>query len=83
MRLGLAQLNTLVGDLAGNRRKIIDAYTALVAQGAELVVFPEARRLRLSAARPAVQAALRARRGRIARRDRRRRGRRARRHRHR
>jgi NAD+ synthase (glutamine-hydrolysing) len=41
MRLGLAQLNTIVGDLAGNRRKILDAYTALVAQGAELVVFPE------------------------------------------
>ena len=41
MRLGLAQLNSTVGDLAGNRRKILDAYTALVAQGAELVVFPE------------------------------------------
>ncbi len=41
MRLGLAQLNTIVGDLAGNRRLIIDAYTRLVAQGAELVVFPE------------------------------------------
>jgi len=41
MRLGLAQLNPTVGDLAGNRRKIIDAYAALVAQGAELVVFPE------------------------------------------
>ncbi len=41
MRLGLAQLNTIVGDLAGNRRKILDAYTALVAQGAELVVYPE------------------------------------------
>ncbi|HTQ29581.1 MAG TPA: NAD+ synthase [Opitutaceae bacterium] len=41
MRLGLAQLNTIVGDFAGNRRKILDAYTALVAQGAELVVFPE------------------------------------------
>ena len=41
MRLGLAQLNPTVGDLAGNRRKILDAYTALVAQGAELVVFPE------------------------------------------
>ncbi len=41
MRLGLAQLNPIVGDLAGNRRKIIDAYAALVAQGAELVVFPE------------------------------------------
>ncbi len=41
MRLGLAQLNTIVGDFAGNRRKILDAYAALVAQGAELVVFPE------------------------------------------
>ena len=41
MRLGLAQFNPIVGDLVGNRRKIIAAYTALVAQGAELVVFPE------------------------------------------
>jgi NAD+ synthase (glutamine-hydrolysing) len=41
MRLGLAQLNPIVGDLAGNRRRILEAYAALVAQGAELVVFPE------------------------------------------
>jgi NAD+ synthase (glutamine-hydrolysing) len=41
MRLGLAQINTTVGDLAGNRRKILAAYVALAAQGAELVVFPE------------------------------------------
>lgn len=41
MRLGLAQLNTTVGDLAGNRRKILDAYQRLVQQGAELVIFPE------------------------------------------
>jgi NAD+ synthase (glutamine-hydrolysing) len=41
MRLGFAQLNTIVGDLAGNRRKIIDAYTRLAAEGAELVIFPE------------------------------------------
>ncbi len=41
MRLGLAQLNPIVGDLAGNRRRILDAYAALVARGAELVVFPE------------------------------------------
>jgi NAD+ synthase (glutamine-hydrolysing) len=41
MRLGLAQINTTVGDLAGNRRKILDAYARLVAQGAELVIFPE------------------------------------------
>ncbi len=41
MRIGLAQLNTTVGDLPGNRRLILDAYRTLVAQGAELVVFPE------------------------------------------
>jgi NAD+ synthase (glutamine-hydrolysing) len=41
MRIGLAQLNTTVGDLTGNRRLILDAYHALVAQGAELVVYPE------------------------------------------
>jgi NAD+ synthase (glutamine-hydrolysing) len=41
MRIGLAQINPTVGDLPGNRRLILDAYTNLVAQGAELVVFPE------------------------------------------
>ena len=41
MRIGLAQLNTTVGDLSGNRRLILDAYKTLVAAGAELVVFPE------------------------------------------
>ena len=41
MRLGLAQINSTIGDLPGNRRRILDAYTALVAQGADLVVFPE------------------------------------------
>ena len=41
MRLGLAQINTTVGDLAGNTRLILDAYRTLVGRGAELVVFPE------------------------------------------
>ena len=41
MRIGLAQLNPIVGDLAGNRRRILESYSTLVAQGAELVVFPE------------------------------------------
>lgn len=41
MRIGLAQLNTIVGDLPGNRDKILAAYRDLVAQGAELVVYPE------------------------------------------
>jgi NAD+ synthase (glutamine-hydrolysing) len=41
MRIGLAQINTTVGDLSGNSRRILDAYRALAAQGAELVLFPE------------------------------------------
>jgi NAD+ synthase (glutamine-hydrolysing) len=41
MRIGLAQLNPIVGDLAGNRRKILEAYASLVAQRAEFIVFPE------------------------------------------
>jgi NAD+ synthase (glutamine-hydrolysing) len=41
MRLGLAQINTTVGDLAGNRRLILDSYRELARRGAELVVFPE------------------------------------------
>lgn len=41
MRVGFAQLNTIVGDLPGNRRKIIEAYQSLSSEGAELVVFPE------------------------------------------
>lgn len=41
MRIGIAQLNTIVGDLAGNRRKILTAYHELCSEGAELVLFPE------------------------------------------
>lgn len=41
MRLGLAQINTIVGDLAGNRRRILGAYEELVRRGAQLVVLPE------------------------------------------
>jgi len=41
MRIGLAQINTTVGDLSGNRDIILRAYHELVAAGAELVVFPE------------------------------------------
>jgi NAD+ synthase (glutamine-hydrolysing) len=41
MHLGLAQINTTVGDLSGNCRRIINAYRTLVDRGAELVVFPE------------------------------------------
>jgi NAD+ synthase (glutamine-hydrolysing) len=41
MRIGLAQINSIVGDLAGNRQRILDAYRKLVSEGAQLVLFPE------------------------------------------
>ena len=41
MKLGIAQLNHVVGDLEGNAAGILDAYRKLVADGAELVVTPE------------------------------------------
>jgi NAD+ synthase (glutamine-hydrolysing) len=41
MRIGLAQLNPTVGDLAGNLRRLIAAYHELVDGGAELVITPE------------------------------------------
>ncbi|MEX0323455.1 MAG: NAD+ synthase [Puniceicoccaceae bacterium] len=41
MKIGLAQINTIVGDLPGNRAKIIDSYKQLVDEGADIVVFPE------------------------------------------
>ncbi len=41
MKIGIGQINTTVGDLAGNRERILRAYHELVDQGAELIVFPE------------------------------------------
>ena len=41
MRLALAQLNAVVGDLDGNRDLIVDAIREARAAGADLVVFPE------------------------------------------
>ena len=41
MRIGIAQLNSTVGDLAGNLALAIDAYEQLVGQGVDLVVYPE------------------------------------------
>lgn len=41
MKIGLAQINTTVGDLAGNQQLIASAYKQLLTAGAELVVFPE------------------------------------------
>jgi NAD+ synthase (glutamine-hydrolysing) len=41
MNIGLAQINTTVGDFSGNKRLILDAYHSLVKQGAEMVLTPE------------------------------------------
>lgn len=41
MKIGIAQINTTVGDLSGNSRRILTAYHALVEDGADLVLFPE------------------------------------------
>ena len=41
MHIGIAQINTTVGDLSGNRQRILNAYRQLVADGADLIVYPE------------------------------------------
>ena len=41
MKVGIAQINHVVGDLDGNSKSILDAYRKLVEQGAELVLTPE------------------------------------------
>lgn len=41
MNIGIAQINTTVGDLEGNTTRILHAYRNLVQQGAEIVITPE------------------------------------------
>jgi len=41
VKIGFAQLNTTVGDLRGNQRRILSAYHDLAARGADLVLTPE------------------------------------------
>ncbi len=41
MKVALAQINTIVGDLAGNEAKILAAYQRGVAAGVNIVVMPE------------------------------------------
>src|SRR4249919_882025 len=41
LRVAAAQIDTVVGDLAGNARRVLDAYDAAEAVGCDLVVFPE------------------------------------------
>jgi NAD+ synthase (glutamine-hydrolysing) len=41
LRVAMAQINTTVGDLDGNRRKVLHYLRRARAQGADVVVFPE------------------------------------------
>ena len=41
MKVGVAQINTTVGDLAGNSVKILNAYREAVRNGADIVLTPE------------------------------------------
>jgi len=41
MKIGIAQINSTVGDLTGNLLLASNAYSQLILDGAELVIFPE------------------------------------------
>ena len=41
MRLALAQINTVVGDLDGNRERIVRRLAEARDEGADLILFPE------------------------------------------
>jgi NAD+ synthase (glutamine-hydrolysing) len=41
MKIGIAQINAVVGDFPGNAKRILAAYRECLEQGAELVVTPE------------------------------------------
>ena len=41
MKIALCQINSIIGDITGNKNKIIEWYHKSVSQGAELVMFPE------------------------------------------
>jgi len=41
MKVAMAQIDTTVGDLAGNEGKVLAAYSRAAAEGVDLVMFPE------------------------------------------
>jgi len=41
LRIGIAQINTTVGDLAGNRQRILKAIDVARSSGVDLIAFPE------------------------------------------
>ncbi|MEN8192994.1 MAG: NAD+ synthase [Bacteroidota bacterium] len=41
MKIALGQINPIIGDIEGNKKKIIDGYQKGVNEGVDLVIFPE------------------------------------------
>ena len=41
MKIGIAQLNSIVGDVSGNAESIVLAYNELVSKGADIVITSE------------------------------------------
>ena len=41
MKIAISQINTIIGDFAGNREKILEYTNKALANGADIVVFPE------------------------------------------
>ena len=41
MKVALAQINTTVGDIDGNTQTILDRIARGIAEGADMIVFPE------------------------------------------
>lgn len=41
MKIGLCQVNPIIGDIEGNKTKILDGYFNGVKEGVDLVIFPE------------------------------------------
>ena len=60
LRVALAQVGAVVGDLDGNSARISEALDEAERAGADLAVLPRARHLRLPAGGPAAQAGVRA-----------------------
>jgi len=41
MKIALCQMNPIIGDIEGNKKKILDGYNQGVKDGADIVIFPE------------------------------------------
>lgn len=41
MKISVCQINSIIGDIEGNKRKILDCYNKGVSDGVDLVICPE------------------------------------------